>query len=81
MNWISVKSVKKPTLGSKVLIKQQFNSGRVNYHVAIYVRSSVDKRTRAFYQNSEYAILIDGITAVCGAFSYLDVVSWCYIDA
>lgn len=73
--------VPSPRLGSKVLIKLFYQSrNEYDFQVAIYAKSESDRRTKGFFQNYKHLLLADGETMEAGAWNYLNVVEWRYID-
>lgn len=51
--FIDITNRRKPKLGSKVLVKIVYKSGKVDYNVAIYALCGYDKRKKGFFQNFE----------------------------
>jgi hypothetical protein len=54
--FIDVTNREKPILGSKVLVKMVYKSGKVDYNVAIYAICGYDKRKKGFFQNFEHQL-------------------------
>lgn len=77
MEWINPKD-KKPELGSKVLVKIQYPKN-IDYNVAIFAKSGMDKRVKGFFQNFDNHLL-DGLTMKYDAWMYSNVVGWKKIE-